>query len=153
MTSTYDISNKIVSFLKTKLRSVKDIKATPEAVFAPTIYDLTGPDTIVLVWYDSTAQHIDSRPRQENGNPVAGSFISKHLRFVVSIGFRSMSEAPNMDKIIEAIELNLTNYDIPGIAPLKPSGISRITVDPNKVYWRQIWFDTIDKLDIAIHTN
>jgi hypothetical protein len=144
-----DISKQIVSYLSANL-DAKTIKATPEALFAPEIYDMIESGTVILVWLDSAPSYIDTAPRNERGLP--NGQINKYMRFCISVGFRSLNEAPDLDVIVEEIELLLTNLDIDDIAPLRPSAISKMTSDGNKNHWRQIWFDTTYRLSVPVHT-
>lgn len=145
-----DISKAIVEYLCSNM-DTKTIKATPEAIFAPDSYEMVESGVVVLVWLDSAPSYVDSSPRNERGLPTG--HINKYMRFCVSVGYRSLNEAPELDAIIEDIELLLTNLDLDDIAPLRPSAISKMTNDGNKNHWRQMWFDTNYRLTVPVHTT
>jgi hypothetical protein len=146
------ISDNIVTFIKTKVTGYI-VKATPEAPFAPDGYDLLGKKGCILIWLDSIPAYQDTKERDEDNNPMPGSFIRKYFRFVISIGIPTLKDKPDLDNLVETIETNLINYDINGIAPLKPIGITRMTIDSNNVVWRQLFFESIEKLKIAVHSS
>ena len=148
---TLSISKAIATYLSGKL-DIKKIKATPEAIFAPDSYDMVEPGAVILIWLDSVPAYTDSAPRSELGLPNPNAHLKKNLRFCVSVGYRSADSAPDLDGIVEDIEELLTNYDIDEIAPLRPSGIGKMTINTNMIYWRQMWFDTIYKLTVPVHS-
>lgn len=150
--SGLDISNNIVAFLKNKLNII--VKATPQAIYAPTIYEMNEAQSVVLVWHDSTPSFSNSYLELNHHKGISGfkSEVSREKkRMVVSVGLRSPLDLPDIDSIVDNIQSHLTNYYIEGMSPFQIVAIQKMTIDENKTYWRQMYFDITDYLNIPIH--
>lgn len=143
------ITSEIVGYLKEQNTGVS-IKATPQALLAPSGYTMLEYQKIILVWVDSIPYY-GSKPLFENQN-ASQLPIPKNIRIVVSIGFRSLEESPELDTLIEAIEQQLINLKLDNLTPLYPVNMTKISVDDNNVYWRQLYLDTTMKMRIPVHT-
>ena len=147
-----DISNGIVDFLKTKISNI-NIKATPEATYAPKSYEMIDASKIILVWFDSVPSYIGLYKTSESGNVFGPAPYLKNNRIVVSIGLRCLKNSPELDLIVDDVETSLINFQLTGLNPLKPVTISKMTDNGDSVYWRQIWFDAQERKEIKIHDN
>lgn len=123
------------------------LKASPNPLASTAPMDIENLSSSggIYVWYDYSPTH-RAAPQGQNNLPIKGAAITKYLRFVVSVGLNTLESVPQLDEIVESIEDDLTHIIIGECEPLSPAGISRISVTPNKVYWRQIWFETSVRL-------
>jgi hypothetical protein len=143
----------LITSLANELKAVEGyaIKSTPLAAVAPHGYYALNANGEILVWYDSTPAYTEVRPRNEANVLRSGHHFKRHIRIVISVGQRNLTELPTLDTALEDIENLLTNLDIQGFSLLTPTSISKMTVDENKVYWRQIHFETKSRLEVAVH--
>jgi len=61
---------------------------------------------------------------------------------VISVGLRTMVDAPDLDLLVEKVSNKLIHLKIGDYSGLRPMSISKINVDANSVYWRQLYFET-----------
>lgn len=150
--TSIEITKRIVEYLNSQMTNTI-IKSTPQAVSAPNIYEMLEPVSTVLVWHESTPSYGDQKVRFENDERFHAEAYKKAMRFVVSVGYRSLNEnITGLDEIIEQVELNLTNYLIDDLTPLRPVNMTKLIdgVTPATT-WRQMYFETIQRFKVNVH--
>lgn len=135
---------KLVEFLNDEINDVQ-VKASPEAINAPQYYDLTDAKGVILVWLDSVPNYADINKKIETEE------LRTHIYYrtnwvVVSVGLRTFVGSPDLDVLVEKIETKLIHLKIGDYSPLRPISISKLMVDANNVYWRQMLFETRKKI-------
>jgi len=132
--------NRLVQYLSEEITEVA-VKGSPQALWAPQSYDLLNYSGIVLVWIDSVPSYVDKSLKLEPGDTLPHKFI-QNIRIVISVGLRTMVDAPDLDLLVEKVSNKLIHLKIGDYSGLRPISISKINVDANSVYWRQLHFET-----------
>lgn len=135
---------KLAEYLQIGIGDIS-VKASPEAINAPNFYELTDPKGIILLWLDSVPTYIDPNKKLETENFHTHVFWKSCL-IVISIGLRTLSDSPDLDNLIERVEERLVHLQVVGFTPLRPISITKMMVDGNNVYWRQMYFETKQKI-------
>ncbi len=139
---------KIVEYLSNWVVDVP-VKATPEALWAPERYDLLEQSGVVLVWLDMIPFYVDKTLRAEDYSHVGG-ILYRNQRIVISVGLRSLADSSELDNLVQKLEDALIFLQIDDYSPLKPISMSRIKIDNNMVYWRQMFFDTMIRVNAQV---
>lgn len=140
--------NRLAKYLKEEFADIP-IKATPEAIMAPQSYDLTdAAKGVILLWLDSVPSYYDPNRKIETEAIKTHVFYRNNL-VVVSVGLRTLADAPDLDLLVERLEAKLIHLVIGEYLPLRPISISKMQIDANAVFWRQMYFET--KLKIIGH--
>lgn len=140
-----DYINRLTEYLRDEIADIP-IKATPEAIGAPQSYDLTDASKgVILVWLDSVPSYYDPNKKIETEEFKTHVYYRINL-LVISIGLRTFVDSPDLDLLVARIESKLIHLKIGKYTPLRPISISKITIDANNVYWRQMFFETKSKI-------
>ncbi len=138
------ILSRIAEYLSSEIADVPT-KATPEAVGAPQFYELTESLGVILLWLDSVPNYIDPNKKLESDD-FRTHIYQRSMMLVFSIGMKTVGNSPKLDELVEKVEQKLIHLKVGDFSPLRPISISKIMVDGNNVFWRQMIFETRQKI-------
>ncbi|ROL55653.1 hypothetical protein D9V84_11150 [Bacteroidetes/Chlorobi group bacterium Naka2016] len=138
------IINRIAEYLSNEIVEVPT-KATPEAVGAPQFYDMTEAQGIILLWLDSVPNYVDPNKKLESDD-FRTHIYQRSMLLILSIGMKTVGGSPKLDELVEKIEQKLVHLKVGDFSPLRPVSISKIMIDGNNVFWRQMIFETRQKI-------
>jgi len=150
MSDYIELTNTIVTKLKQDITGV-NIAASPLATVIPlddSEISLSAYTNDIVVWLDQVQFNQNKRFSDGSFNPIG---TLQDLSFVISIGKQSFNVVPDIDKLIIKVLVSLSNFrPAKNMQTLMPKRITPISTDKNKVYWRQIFFESIlqSKADI-----
>ena len=139
----------LAEYIRTEITDF-NVKAAPEANVAPWGHYMLAHRGEVLIWADSF-NYTMHEPRLENRSLTKKHHTKKQIRIVISVGERTLDRLSLLDDAIEKIEELLTNLVIQNLRAFAPVATTKLTVDENRVFWRQMYFDTVYQFKIEPH--